>query len=88
MEASGQLQAPVTLTAGRSSQDPLDKRLGGLEGWSWQFGDHKNVLPMPALETPTLSRSLSNLVTVLAELAGVDWNRCDDMVSLFKITVA
>jgi hypothetical protein len=48
---------------------------------------HKNVLPLSALERPTLCRSLRNLVTVLAELADVYRNRCDDMMSLFKITV-
>jgi hypothetical protein len=85
MEVSGQIQAPVALTAGEYSRDPLDKRLGALEGWSWQFGECNNVLPLPALELPTPSRSLLNLVTVLPELAGVD--RCDYMTSLFKITV-
>jgi len=72
MEVSGQIQAPVALTAGEYSRDPLDKRLSGLEAWSWQFGECNNVLPLPAVEPPVLSRSLRNQVTTLPELVGVD----------------
>jgi hypothetical protein len=33
---------------------PLDRRLGGLQGWSGRGGEEKNSQPLPGLEPPII----------------------------------
>jgi hypothetical protein len=44
---SGQLYAPVALHQRKSSQYPLERKLGAPQKWSGRFGIQKNLLALP-----------------------------------------
>jgi hypothetical protein len=50
MEVSGQLQATVALTPGKSTQYPLHQRLREPQNRSRRCGEEKNHLSLPGIE--------------------------------------
>jgi hypothetical protein len=65
MEASGQLHAPAALPPGKSLRYPLDRSLGGPQGWYERSGEVKN--PCLCRESNS-SRPARSLVTTLIAL--------------------
>jgi hypothetical protein len=40
----------IRFTSGKELCYPLYRRLGGLQSWSGQFGEQKNLMPIPGFE--------------------------------------
>lgn len=64
MQMSCQLCAPFVLLSGKELRYPLNRRLGGPQGWAGPFGERKNILVLRhvfgylALDTAAHSKDL------------------------------
>jgi hypothetical protein len=50
MDESGQRQAPAVLTSEESSQYLLNRKIGGSQNRSGQYGGDNNLLSLPGIE--------------------------------------
>jgi hypothetical protein len=66
MEVSGQLQAPATLTQGKSLCYPLDGRLNVPQSRSGRGDEEKNSQPLPGLEPPIIQPVAQRYTTELS----------------------
>jgi hypothetical protein len=71
---SGQFHAQAALPQGKSLWNPLDRRLGGPQGWSGHSGKKKNSQPLlglkPLIIQPVVqwyTTELSQLLTIRPE---------------------
>jgi hypothetical protein len=69
MEVSGQFQAPLPHSQGKSPWYPLDRRLGGSQSRSGRGGEEKNIQPPPEIEPYNSERPTRNLVVIPTELS-------------------
>jgi hypothetical protein len=73
MEVSGQLHDPAALPQGKSSWNPLDRRLGGPQSRSGRGGEEKkNPQPLPGLEPPisqTVDQASTQAISLIASTA-------------------
>jgi hypothetical protein len=79
MEMSGELHAPVTLPPGETTLSTIC--VGGLGGphcWSARYGEAKNLLLLPGIESRLLGHPSHSLVAIPTELSGL-WS--GDMMS-------
>jgi hypothetical protein len=59
---SGQLHTSPALPRGKSPRYPLNRRLGGPQSRSERFGEEKNLLPVPTVESQSPHRLSCGLV--------------------------
>jgi hypothetical protein len=57
---------PCHFTSVENMWNPLDKRIGGSQGWSGRCEDMKHVMPLPGIEQQLLGNQASRLVTILS----------------------
>jgi hypothetical protein len=48
------VQAPAAVPLEKELRSPLERRLGGPQGWSEPFGEEKNLLSIPRFQTRTV----------------------------------